>query len=128
MHPATLFRLFACLAFSGALLYLTIERQNQITKLRFALPRLAKEIEELKEENMRLTYEIECFEHPSELMRRAHLAEYAHLKHPKSKEILTLRAGDPALFEKSVDLFETAISSKLSFATLWAHFVIVRDE
>ena len=86
-------RLIICLAFAGFCLYSFIDNQNEVTELRIKLPKLAKEIKAIEEENGRLRYEIEQFENPQHLMKLATLPEYSHLKHPLVKEILTVKEG-----------------------------------
>ncbi len=86
-------RLLVCIAVFGVLLYSYVDRQNDVTRLRLEIPQLAKEIKDLKEENTRLQYEIDLFESPQHLMQLASHCEFAHLKHPMAKEILTMDEG-----------------------------------
>ncbi|MBS0621167.1 MAG: hypothetical protein JSS61_06890 [Verrucomicrobia bacterium] len=83
----------ACIALIGFLLCSYIDKQNAVTRLRLEIPVLAKQIKDLKEENTRLKYEIDLFESPEHLMQLARHSEFAHLKQPMLKEILTLREG-----------------------------------
>jgi hypothetical protein len=64
--------------------------QNELTHLKIRLPDVEKEIKLIQEENRRLAYEIDQFENPSHLIEIAHRPEFAHLKHPLLKEILTV--------------------------------------
>lgn len=82
-----------CLVALGLSLYSFIDQQNGVTELRMELPALAKEVKTLHEENMRLQYQIDQFENPQHLMELARQNEYSHLKHPLSKEIMTLEQG-----------------------------------
>lgn len=88
-----LVRILACISISGVLLYSYVDRQNDVTRLRLEIPQLAKEIKDLREENTRLQYEIDLFESPQHLMQLASHSEFAHLKHPMVKDILTLDEG-----------------------------------
>jgi hypothetical protein len=83
-------RLGFCLALFGFCLYSYIEMQNNLTTLKIALPEMDQEIKLVREENKRLSYEIEEFQSPSNLIELAHRPEFSHLKHPLLKEILTV--------------------------------------
>jgi hypothetical protein len=74
----------------GLCLYSYLETQNQLTHLKIHLPEVEKEMKLIREENQRLAYEIDQFENPAHLIELAHCPEYAHLKHPLIKEILTV--------------------------------------
>ena len=128
MNLGILFRLLICLGFLGGFLYLTIDRQNEITKMRFAIPRLVKVIDEIKEENTRLKYQIECFENPVHLMQLARLNEYCHLKHPMRKEILTVREGDPIALPEHPTIQEISLPSKLSLAAILTQYAGTKAE
>lgn len=75
-------RLFICILAAGLTLFGYIEKQNELTELRLAIPSLAKEVKSLQEENIRLTYEIEHFESPIHLMELMRKPEFSHLKYP----------------------------------------------
>ena len=49
-------RLFVCIIAAGLTLFGYIEKQNELTELRLAIPTIAKEVKNLQEENIRLTY------------------------------------------------------------------------
>lgn len=85
-----LFRLGFCLSVFAFCLYSYLNLQNEVTHLKIRLPEVEKEIKLIQEENRRLSYEIGQFESPSHLIELAHYPEYAHLKHPLMKEILTV--------------------------------------
>ncbi len=85
-----LFRLGICLSVFGLCLYTYLNTQNQLTHLKIRLPEVEKEIKLIQEENRRLAYELDQFESPAHLIELAHRPEYAHLKHPLLKEILTV--------------------------------------
>lgn len=118
MNIGILFRLLTCLGFLGGFLYKTIDRQNEITQMRFALPLLAKEIDEIKEENTRLHYQIESFENPIHLMQLTRLGEFSHLRHPVAREILTVNEGDPMTLSEHPAIQEISLPSKLSLAAI----------
>ncbi len=79
-----------CLTVFGFCLYSYLEKQNSLTKLKIQLPKVEKEIQMIREENRRLSYQIDRFESPSNLIELAHRPEYSHLKHPILREILTV--------------------------------------
>ena len=62
-----------------------------MTLLLIELPEMDQEIKLVREENKRLSYEIDEFQSPSNLIELAHRPEFSHLKHPLLKEILTVR-------------------------------------
>lgn len=79
-----------CLSVFALCLYSYLNMQNEVTQVKIRLPAVEKEIRLIQEENRRLAYEIEQFENPAHLIELAHRPEYAHLKHPLIKEILTV--------------------------------------
>lgn len=83
-------RILICIAVAWLTMYLYIEKQNELTELRVALPMLSKEVKALSEENRRLKYEIEQFESPVHLMELARKPEFSHLKYPTVNQIVVL--------------------------------------
>ena len=79
-----------CIAVFGFCLYSYLEKQNTLTKLKIQLPQKEKEIQMIREENRRLSYQIDQFESPSHLIELVHRPEFSHLKHPILREILTV--------------------------------------
>lgn len=89
-----LLRIFTCILAAGIALYSYIDKQNDLTELRMAIPVLAKEVKGLQEENIRLKYEIDRFESPIHLMELARKPEFGHLKFPYSTDVVILPAGE----------------------------------
>lgn len=85
-----LLRLGICLCVGAYCFYSYLNVQMKVTQIKIELPEVEKEIHLIQEENRRLSYEIDQFENPSHLIDLAHYPEYAHLKHPLLKEILTV--------------------------------------
>lgn len=85
-----LIRLGFCLAVFGFSLYSYLDTQHRLTQLKISLPEVEKEMKLVREENRRLSYAIEQFENPAQLIEIAHRPEFAHLKHPLIKEVLTV--------------------------------------
>lgn len=93
MNKGFLIRIFSCILVLSAFLYLYIDKQNTLTKLRIRVPALVKEIKAIQEENKRLQYEIDQFESPEHLLQLAREDKYSHLKQPLTKEILACAEG-----------------------------------
>jgi hypothetical protein len=85
-----LLRLGLCLAVFGLCLYSYLETQVNLTQLKIKLPDVDLEVRLIREENRRLSYEIDQFQSPSHLIELAHRPEFSHLKHPLLKEVLTV--------------------------------------
>ncbi|MBA2726956.1 MAG: hypothetical protein H0U49_02135 [Parachlamydiaceae bacterium] len=83
-------RLLFCIVIAGFVLYFYIENQNELTLLRLAIPVEVKALKVIQEQNVRLKYLIDCFETPTHLMELAQKPEYAHLKHPYTKDVIKL--------------------------------------
>lgn len=83
-------QIFICIAAAGITVLAYIERQNDLTGLRLAIPALAKEVKNIQEDNIRLSYEIERFESPEHLMKLAKKPEYSHMKYPYINEEVIL--------------------------------------
>jgi len=86
-------RLFACILAAGLTLFGYIEKQNELTELRLAIPAISKEVKSLQEENIRLTYLIEHFESPIHLMELMQKPEFSHLKYTSLTEEIFLPQG-----------------------------------
>ncbi len=93
MNRGIILRTSMCIFACGLWLYSYIEKQNTLTDLRIRIPELSRSVKTIQEENTRLQYEIDQFENPEHLIELARHAEFAHLKHPLHKEILTCNEG-----------------------------------
>lgn len=85
-------RFFLCIFIAGIALFAYIDKQNELTELRLALPALAKNVRSIQEENTRLKYEIESFESPIHLMELMRKPEFGHLKYPYIKDEVFLES------------------------------------
>lgn len=83
-------RLMICIFFAGLMLYLYIDKLNDMTELQLSIPLLAKEVQDIQEKNLELRYEIERFESPLHLMELARKPELGYLKYPSLDEVLIL--------------------------------------
>ncbi|MBS0615741.1 MAG: hypothetical protein JSR58_04225 [Verrucomicrobia bacterium] len=77
----------------GFALYSYVDLQNQVTSVKLQLPKVAREIKALQEENTRLQFEIDTFENPDNLLRLATAPTFSHLQHPLSTEVLVVKEG-----------------------------------
>jgi hypothetical protein len=76
-----------------SLLFLYVDKQNNLTEVQLKIPALAKKVRALEEENTRLRYHLEQFENPHHLMQLMALAEYSHLKYPVLPAVLQFHQG-----------------------------------
>jgi len=93
MRRRLLVKIIVCIVSFGGFLYSFLEAQNDITRLRMRLPKIAKEVLAIKEDNMRLQYQIDCFENPNNLIKLAKSSQFSHLKHPSIENILVVPQG-----------------------------------
>ena len=84
------FKMLICILTVGLTLFLYIDKLNDLTELRLAIPVLTKEVRILQAENMRLKYEIEQFESPIHLMELMRKPEFSHLHFPFLKDVVIL--------------------------------------
>ena len=89
VRMAFIIRLFLCIFITGIALYAYVRKHNVLIEQRIRVPILAKELQALEEENVRLTFAVEKFENPLHLMELARKPEFSHLKHPLVTDIIT---------------------------------------
>lgn len=87
-------RILICIIAAGVTILAYIEKQNELTELRVAIPSIAKEVKVLQEENIRLKYEVDQFESPIHLMELMNRPEFSHLKFPYLNEEVFLPGSD----------------------------------
>lgn len=88
-----LIQITCCILVFGFFLCSYIDKQNQVTKVKLALPKFQSEVEKFYQENQRLKYEIECFESPYHLMDLVKLPEYSHLRYYLDQDIICIEEG-----------------------------------
>jgi hypothetical protein len=93
MSKGMVARILICISVFGLCLYSYLDQQNEVTRLRLQIPVVAKEVKDLKEEDVRLQFEIDLFESPQHLMELIAHHEYSHLKHPLMKQIMQVSEG-----------------------------------
>lgn len=101
MNKGLMLRMLCCLAVVALYLYQMIQKQNVINYLSLQIPKLAKDLKSIEEENVRLRFEIDCFESPDHLMQLVKMKEYTHLRHPSLKEVFTIPEGIALYIEET---------------------------
>lgn len=71
-------------------MYCYVNKQNEITKIRLAIPRTSANLRELKEENVSLSFIIERYESSENLMEIASLPECEGLHYPTVESLVFL--------------------------------------
>lgn len=94
--PTTVQKLLICIACASFTLYAYIDKQNNMTELRLAIPALSKEVKAIHEQNTSLRYEVERFESPIHLMELKRKPEYSHLKFPYLSDVITIKHEETA--------------------------------
>jgi len=75
-------RILICIAIAVAFAYSYIDKQNELISVRLMIPVIDKELKAIKEENVRLKYQLDCFLCPLNLMEIANRPEFSYLKFP----------------------------------------------
>jgi cell division protein FtsB len=86
-------QLLICVSIAGIALYKHIDKSNELTGLRLAIPALQKKVSELEAENTRLQYEVDRFESPANLFELARKPEFGHLHHSTRSDIIILNTS-----------------------------------
>ena len=81
-------RLVVCIISAGITLYLLTSKQNALIELQIAIPAVKKEVNQLREENNRIQFEIDQFENPIALLELSKKPEYSHLKFPNNDQVI----------------------------------------
>lgn len=79
---ASFIRLLMLITISCLFLYAFLEQKNRLMQLQLEIPKLEKELKLLVEENRRMSYEIERFENPKNLLELSRKPRFRHLKQP----------------------------------------------
>ena len=87
-------RFFLSVLIVGGALYAYVHKHNRLIEMRICLPLLARELQAIEEENVRLKFAVEKFENPLHLMEIARKPQYAHLKHPLITDIIITQLPD----------------------------------
>ena len=90
MTQGLLIRLLICIFALGGLLYLYIDKQNDLTELKIQIPKLVRSLRVIEEANTQLRYEIEKLENPQYLIDLLRQPEFSHLKHPLVNEVVMI--------------------------------------
>lgn len=106
-----------CILFLGFCLYSYLDLQNVLTELRIRIPHLASEVRRIEEENTHLLFEIEAFESPENLMKLSQRPEFAHLRFPMMRDVLTMKQGTPLQEVGEKVIPELKLKPTITFAT-----------
>jgi len=82
--------IFICIFVFGFFLFLYLNGQIELTKLRLKIPTVSKDVKIIQEENIRLRYVIDQFESPENLLDLSRKPEFSHLKQPNQNEIIKI--------------------------------------
>ncbi len=78
------------LGIASLLLLIVVAVQVELTELRLQIPKARQELFSVLEDNCQLSVAIDQLENPARLMALAESPQYAHLKYPLAKDVLTL--------------------------------------
>jgi len=87
----SLIGMLLCFLVAGLVLFAAIERRNVLTELQLEIPKLEKELKVIREDNIRLQYELERLESPVRLIELSRKPQYSHLKYPIEEEITSIQ-------------------------------------
>lgn len=93
MSKQNVIRLLCCLLILSVYFYLVIQKQNSVNYLSLQIPKLNKDLKTLEEENLKLQFEIDCFESPDHLMQLVKKEGFTHLRYPVVKDVVTVAEG-----------------------------------
>jgi len=93
MTQGILIRLLICICTLGGVLCLYIDKQNEVTERKMQIPKLARRLHTLEEENAQLHYEVERLENPERLICLLRKPEFSHLKQPLLNDVMIIHAN-----------------------------------
>ena len=102
MNRVWFYRIITGLAGFAAFLYAYVVHHNRVLQLQMEIPKLAKEVREIEQDNIRLRFQIQQFEDPSNLMKTLALREYVHLEYAASSDVYNLRVS-PWPYSTTID-------------------------
>lgn len=80
VSKGTSLRIVFCMLIAVTFAYSYIDKQNDLTRLRLMIPVAEKELKAILEDNVRLSYQIDCFECPTNLIELLKKPEFSYLK------------------------------------------------
>lgn len=101
----------------GLCLYSYLDMQNALTRLRIEVPKLARNLRHVEEENTRLQYAIEAYESPQHLMQLARESASSRLKFPLIKEVVTLKQGLAIANPTTQKLDPLSVNARIALAS-----------
>lgn len=102
MNRAWFYRIVAGLGCFAAFLYAYVVHHNRVLQLQMDIPKIAKEVREIEQDNIRLRFKIQQFEDPSNLMKTLAMKEYLHLEYAASSDVRNLRVS-PWPYSTTID-------------------------
>ncbi|MBI5345845.1 MAG: hypothetical protein HZB76_01700 [Chlamydiae bacterium] len=93
MNRGLFLKIMICIFVFSLSLFSYVDKKNGLTTYKIEVPKLAREINTLKQQIKKLQYEVDQFENPTNLMQLAQRPEFNHLRHPLVDEVLTLKEG-----------------------------------
>lgn len=105
MNKLIILKISICLFVFGICLYSYVDKQNELTFLKIEIPKVAKEIQDLKEKIKQINYEVGMFENPAYLMQLIRQPEFGHLKHPFVEDVLIMPEGIALFDEKDKEIY-----------------------
>jgi cell division protein FtsL len=91
MKPTLLAKSVVCLGFLGFSVCSYLSKHNTCMALKMQIPKVMEEIKIIQEENEALSYQIECFENPQNLLNIAKSCQFSHLQFPPLENILAIK-------------------------------------
>jgi hypothetical protein len=74
-------------------------------------------VRRIEEENTHLLFEIEAFESPENLLKLSQRPEFAHLRFPMTRDVLTMKQGTPLQGVGEKVIPELKLKPTITFAT-----------
>lgn len=93
MSVTLIIRICVCVFVFGFCLCAFIDKQNEVTKCKIAIPKIQKEIAKISQRNQKLMFMVDRFESPSNLLKLAKLPEYSYLHYPFQKDVFSIEEG-----------------------------------
>ncbi len=91
MNGGLLSRLLICIFVVALFLYTFINKQNEITELKIHIPKLAKQVRSLQDENALMRFEISRSENPHDLITLSRSPDFSYLKYPRTSDVIVIK-------------------------------------
>ena len=121
MNIAFIARISICIFVVGLTLCAYVDKQNEVTRCKIAIPKIQHEIDDLLMQKQKLTFIVDRFESPSNLLQLAKLPEYSHLRYPIQRDVFTLEEGFAMSIDKEEKNLQCSPKTKISLASRMGH-------